>query len=1009
MPRSCSLLLLCFAALLACAPRPSDMTESTASPSPVPAPAAATTATTATTAIVYPPDTPAELATPLPDDPLAVTIHRLKNGLTVYLSVDPEQPRIAAWIAIRAGSRHDPAHSTGLAHYLEHMMFKGTARLGTLDADAERPHLARTAALYDRLPHTNTPAERAALLADIDAATQAAAATAIPNELDRLYSGLGILDVNAFTTDDATVYMAELPAARLATWARVEAQRLADPTFRLFYPELEAVYEEKNISLDTPEDRVDEALRLALFPRHPYGTQTILGAAEHLKNPAHAEMVAYHRRWYLPNNAALILAGDLDKAATLAALELAFETWSPGQLPPPPPAALDGPVGRVQRTIVAEGEQSVTLAWRTVPAGHPDEPALAVLAELVDNDVSGLLNVRLLLSGELPDAEGHGEQLVEAGYYALTGVARDDQSLAEVERLLHTIVAALKSGAFTQADLDAIVLHEQIREQMARESIGGRVSWIADAYLERRSWPDHVHFTQAMARVTRDDILRVAATYLGPDHVAIHRKRGRHDPPKMPKPVITPVPIDPSRVSPFAADLLAQAAPDPAPVWVVEGRDFTRLTTSAGPLIAAPNRRSHLFALTLRFELGTRRRPLLAHALDLLDLSGTDDLDAEALQRRLYQLGTSIDTDCGADQTHIYLSGVDENLEQSLALLDRWLRAPSFADATVADLLANTLSLRRDEQDDPEALADALAEYARRGPASDILTRPSDRQLRHARGPELARELAVLADSSRTTLYFGPRSAADLAAALPRSAGAPVPPRPPRALRPLARPTIFFLHRDMAQAQIEVALASPPLPRELRPAARLLNQVLGGDMSGLIFQEIREARGLAYSASGLLASGARPDDAAALIGRLGTQADKSRDALAVLHELLHRATPGDDRIAAARLALTREIVATRVPPRRVPDWVQAWTERGELEDPRPAELASLQSLTAPQLRALQDRFSAPAIVSVLADRRRIDLPALQQLLQAELIELRAGDIFPYAAHQNAISPRAAGP
>jgi len=387
----------------------------------------------------------------------------------------------------------------------------------------------------------------------------------------------------------------------------------------------------------------------------------------------------------------------------------------------------------------------------------------------------------------------------------------------------------------------------------------------------------------------------------------------------------------------------------------------------------------------------------------------TDDLDAEALQRRLYQLGTSIDTDCGADQTHIYLSGVDENLEQSLALLDRWLRAPSFADATVADLLANTLSLRRDEQDDPEALADALAEYARRGPASDILTRPSDRQLRHARGPELARELAVLADSSRTTLYFGPRSAADLAAALPRSAGAPVPPRPPRALRPLARPTIFFLHRDMAQAQIEVALASPPLPRELRPAARLLNQVLGGDMSGLIFQEIREARGLAYSASGLLASGARPDDAAALIGRLGTQADKSRDALAVLHELLHRATPGDDRIAAARVALTRETVATRIPPRRVPDWVQAWTDRGESSDPRAWELATLQTLAAPQLRALQDHFAAPAIVSVLADRRRIDLAALQQLLQAELIELRAGDIFPYASHQNASSTRDAGP
>lgn len=1001
------LLLLCLAALLACAPPPSDMTESTAT-TPHPSPVPASPPAPAATPIAYAPDAPAPLPTPLPDDPLGVTIHRLSNGLTVYLSVDREQPRISAWIAIRAGSRHDPAHSTGLAHYLEHMMFKGTARLGTLDADAEAPHLARTAALYDRLPRS-TPGERAAILADIDAATQSAAVTAIPNELDRLYAGLGILDVNAFTTDDTTVYMADLPAARLAAWARVEAERLAAPTFRLFLPELEAVYEEKNISLDTPEDRMDEALRLALFPRHPYGTQTILGDAEHLRNPALAEMVAYHRRWYLPNNAALILAGDLDPTAALAALELAFATWSPGQLPPSPPGALDGPVGRIERIITAEGEQSVTLAWRTVPAGHPDEPALAVLAELVDNDVSGLLNVRLLLSGELPDADGHGEQLVDGGYFALTGVARDDQSHAEVERLLRSVITDLKAGAFTQADIDAIVLHEQIREQMARESNNGRVSWIADAYLERRSWPEHVRFVSAMARVSRDDILRVAATYLGADHVAIVRKRGRHDPPKMPKPVITPVPIDPARVSRFAAALLAEAAPDPDPVWLQEGRDYTRRSTPAGPLIAAPNHRSDLFSLTLRFELGTRQRPLLGHALDLLALAGAGDLDAEALQRRLFQLGTTIDTDCGADQTRIFLTGVDEHLEQSLALLDTWLRRPGFDDDTVRDLLANTLSLRRDEQDDPEALAEALAEYARRGPASDILTRPGDRQLRQARGPELARELAVLADSSRHHLYFGPRGADALVAALPPSAGNLVPPRPPRSLRPLATPTIFFLHRDMAQAQIEVALASPPLPRSDRPAARLLNQILGGDMSGLVFQQIREARGLAYSASGLLIAGARDIDGAALLGRLGTQADKSREALTLLLEILRAPDPGDDRIAAARVALTREMVATRIPPRRVPDWVQVWAERGETSDPRPWELATLQSLAAPQLQALQHHFTAPAIVSVLADRRRIDLAALRQLLQAELVELRASDIFPYAAPQTATPARDARP
>ncbi len=985
---------LCLAALLGCTPRPSDMTEST-DLSPVRSSAAEPVAPATGSpfaAILAASDLPAELPVPLPGDPLAVTIHRLQNGLTVFISVDREQPRVHAWIAVRSGSRHDPAHSTGLAHYLEHMMFKGSPKIGTLDPAAEAPHLERTASLYARLPHADA-SERAQVLADIDAATQSSAATAVPNELDRLYAGLGILDVNAFTTDDATVYLADLPAARLAAWARVEAERLANPVFRLFYTELEAVYEEKNISLDTPEDRVHEALRLALFPAHPYGTQTVLGAAEHLKNPALAEMVAYHKRWYVPNNAAIILAGDLDPAATIATLELAFGTWSPGQLPPPPPGRLDGPVGRVERVITAEGEQSVTLAWRTVPVGHPDEPALSVLAELVDNDVSGLLNVGLLLSGLLPDAESHGEQLVEGSYHALTGVARDDQSLADVERLLRSVVSELKAGNFTDTDLEAIVLHREIREQMARESNGGRVAWISDAYLARRSWEDHLRLTEAMRRVTREDILRVAATYFGPDHVIVLRRRGKHDAPKMPKPVITPVAIDPARVSPYAASVLAEAAPDPEPVWLVADRDYTRTTLPAGRLIVAPNTRSQLFSLTLRWELGTRQRPLLGYALELLNQAGAGDLDAEALQRRLYQLGTTIDTDGGADHTSIHVTGVDEHLEASLVLLDRWLRAPSFDDDTVRDLLANTLSLRRDEQDEPESLAEALAEFARRGRESDVLARPSDRQLKQASGADLARELAALADLSHHTLYFGPRAAPAVTTALAPCAGHPVAVRPPRRLRTVDRPTVFFLHRDMAQAQIEVALVQPPLPRADRPAARLINQVLGGDMSGLMFQEIREARGLAYHAMGMLAIGARVADPCALLGRLGTQADKSDEALALTLELLRRPALTGDRVAAARVALTREMVATRIPPRRVPDWVQAWEERGESGDPRPWELAQLQTLGPADLHALLARFAAtPTIISILGDRDQLGA-ALERF--GEVVEVRASDIFPH--------------
>jgi hypothetical protein len=239
--------------------------------------------------------------------------------------------------------------------------------------------------------------------------------------------------------------------------------------------------------------------------------------------------------------------------------------------------------------ITAEGEQSVTLAWRTVP-DRPPGRARARRARRADRQRRQRpLNVDLLLSGLLPDAESHGEQLVEGSYHALTGVARDDQSLAEVERLLHSVIAALKAGRFTAEDIAAIVLHREIREQMARESNAGRVAWIADAYLARRSWADHLKITEAMRRVTREDVLRVAGTYFGPDHVVILRRRGRHDPPKMPKPIITPVAIDPARTSPYAAAILAEAAPDPRARVAGRGPRLRPRRRARRSLIVAPN------------------------------------------------------------------------------------------------------------------------------------------------------------------------------------------------------------------------------------------------------------------------------------------------------------------------------------------------------------------------------------------------------------------------------------
>ena len=931
---------------------------------------------------------PELLTSPLPGDPMAVTIHRLSNGMTVYISTDRQEPSFNAWIAVRTGSRNDPAASTGLAHYLEHMLFKGTEQLGTLDFAAEREHVDAIARLYGELREA-APENRAAILAKIDAETQATAATAIPNELDRVYASLGITGVNAFTSDEETVYVSSVPRNRLEQWATLEADRFQHPVFRLFYPELEAVYEEKNMSLDSPEERVWEATRRLLFPSHPYGTQPTIGVVDHLKTPAYNDMQAYFQRWYAPNNIAIILAGDIDPERALPVLEAKFGAWEPRHLTSPEKAELPPLSGRVFEEVVAEGEQTVWVSWQTVDANHEDVYALEVLDMLVDNAASGLLNVDLVLTQKVPQAASLSENLGEAGYWGMTATARDGQSLEEVEALLQGVVGKLKRGEFSDDDLAAIVLHAEIDDKRRIESNSGRVWTMMESYILRTPWADAVAHTERLRKVTKADVIRVAKAYLGDDRVVVYRRHGEHAPPAIPKPKITPVPLDPSRSSAFAEDLLAQAVEPIEPLWLREGEHYTHGETPAGPLIAAKNPQNDLFSLSYRFEVGTRQRPLLCHALELLELSGSGELDAAALQRKLFQLGTTVSTSCDDERTTLTIQGIDRNLEASVELAQAWLRAPSFTEQTVTALVDNSLSQRKDALEDPDFVGSALAAYAKRGAQSPYLARPSNKALRKAKGKSFARELRDLPNLEHTTLYYGPRSAETIASvASIGSKHRPVPTRKPITYRKVGKPTLYFAHKEMAQAKINLLSPQSPLTEAERAHAALYTQVLGGDMSGLIFQEIREARGLAYRAYAHYSGGPRPRDAASLEGVLGTQADKAVDALGLMLELLRSKPVSEERFGASKTSLTEDYRTDYIQPRSRPWAVYRWDERGDDGDPRPALLRAITALDLAALREFAGSFAdAPLVISVLGDRDRVDLDRLRTFATIEEVSI----------------------
>ncbi|MBK7824301.1 M16 family metallopeptidase [Nannocystis sp.] len=975
----------------ACKPAPTK-------PPPVPT-------TSPTDDILAASDLPPTLAAPLPGDGMGVTIHRLKNGLTVYISTDRQKPRIAAWVAVRTGSRNDPPNSTGLAHYLEHMLFKGTDELGTLDYTAEKPHLDKVRELYKALRATDDPAKRQAIFAELDASNQAISKLAVPNEMDRLYTTLGVEGINAFTSDDMTVYIGDLPTNRLEAWATLEAERFKDPSYRLFFTELESVYEEKNLSLDSPDGRASEAMMKQLFPTHPYGTQTTIGSIEHLKSPAYQDMIDYHQRWYAPNNMAVLLAGDIDAAAALPVLERTLGTWAPRKLEPPTPATPTKITARVASEVIGEGEQAVSLGWSTVPYTHPDEPVLTVMHWLLDNGTSGLLNAELELTQKVPDAAAYGYSILESGIFIVRATAREGQPLEDVEQLLLGVVAKLKAGGFNQADIDAIVLANDIGRKFQQESNDGRVGKLMESFIYRQPWAKMLERDERLRKVTREDVMRVANEYLGPGFSAVYRRAGKPVVAKIDKPTITPIEVDPARKSKFGAAIEAMKAPELNPEWLVEGTHYTRHPLPAGELIAVKNTRNDLFQLSYRFDRGHKRERMLCHALDLLEQSGAGDQSAEAFKKQLFALGSSISFSCGADTSGVRVSGIDANMEKTLALLDAWFRQPKLDPETLRKLGENRLSTRKDGMEDPDNLWGVLGDYAQFDREADALHEPTNKQITGAKVAPLAKLITGALDHQHRSMYYGPRAGADVAKVVALGKDhKKLTRRAPLNYRKPKTPTIYFVHREVAKSYVSVALPHGPGERAKKPAAELLNTYLNGGMNALLFQEMREARGLVYFSYGAVNKGQYPDDPWAMTGGMGTQVDKTPDALTTFLELVRTKPLDTGRIAIARTTLDQEYRSSRIDPRWSVFWISSWDDAGEPSDPRPWYWEQIKALKDDELRAFAGSFAdKPVVVAIIGDRTRVNLDALKKI--GTVIELSPDKLFSYGAFPKARPPR----
>lgn len=944
---------------------------------------------------VLAPTVPATIASPLPGDPMGVTIHRLPNGLTVYLSPNKGQPRITAHIAVRTGSKNDPADATGQAHYLEHMVFKGTTRIGTLDYAKEAPHLARIRDLYEARAKTKDAAARARIDKEIDAENQADAEFVVTTEIGKFYRSIGISGLNAYTENDSTVYVADVPSNRLDAWATVEAERFSHPVFRLFPGELEAVYEEKNTHMDSPASIVWETLMKGLFKAHPYGTQTTIGTIEHLKNPSLATMQAFYDRWYVPNNMAIVLAGDFDREAALEIIRKRFGSWTPKALPAPQTWPLPKPKGEERYEVKFEDEDLVLAAWPTVTLSNPDADALTVMDMVMDNAAAGLMNLRLNQAQKVKGSGSHPTFMTDAGYWEIWATPKKGQTPEEALALVDQTIEALKNGDFAASDLDAIITDFEINEKRGLESNSSRVGTMVRSFVAFQPWERTSARLARLRAVTKDDVVRVARQYLGPDRVVVFRRNGKQSVPKIEKPGFTALKIDPSRQSAFIRELSAVPATPIEPRWLTPGKDYQIVPVEGGRLYAAKNPYNDLFELTLRYDRGTKSDRRLCKALELLELSGAGPYSAEEFKRKLYALGTTLTYGCGEQESSVTLSGVDRNFWPSLELMAQRFDWPNVSSGTLERMIEVDLGEREDEKKNPEAVEGALGELAMRGRESPVLARLTNDELKRLNQAALLDAIRDFPRWQRRVGYVGPRTPNEVAKLLEGWGRYKATPArvPLKLLRP-AKPRILFTHRDMNQARAGLFLADEPFDPEHSIDYSYYTQYMGGGFSSVVFQQVREARSLAYHADAGHARGLKGDDTQ-VWGEIACQADKTPEALELMSRLIKDFPVNEKAFRETAKSIEESYRGNPIQFRAVPGALMSWEDQGITGgDPRPRNFEKALKYTPAQLESFAKRWKdKPLTIWILGQRDRVDADKLKALGDFE--EKSLGDLFPY--------------
>ncbi|MDF1547694.1 MAG: insulinase family protein [Bacteroidales bacterium] len=936
------------------------------------------------------------------DNPLNVETYQLSNGLTVYLNVDNTMPMVHGMVAVKGGAKRDPKDATGIAHYFEHILFKGTDEIGTINYTAEKVYLDSISNLYDDLGKTKDKEKRLEIQKEINRVSIKAADYAIPNELDKIINGMGGKNVNAGAGYESIVYYNSFPSNQIEKWLELYSHRFINPVFRLFQSELETVYEEKNLYADDPMDRMFEKFSAAFYKNSPYGQQTILGTTEDLKNPSLSKMAEYFKTYYVAKNMALVLSGDFDPEKIKPIISEKFGKWRSGEVPKDL-ALNESPFNgreliKARLTPVKVG----LLGFRTLPKNHPDELALELISNLLSNRSStGLLDQlrtdnKLMFSGMMNDIH---EELGGSFIFFVPKIV--GQSLKKAEKEVARQLEKLRKGNFDDELLTAVKTEMKKQYETWVEDMRWRTYAISDAFLYGVKWEDYLNAPEKIDKITKADVVALSNKYFGDNYLVFYSKMGFPKKDKVGKPPYKPIlPKNTDKKSEYAEKIEKMPVVEMEPKFIDFEKDVVCADIGNGvKAFITPNPINKIFSVRLVYGKGNYEDPIVSQAASMFDYASPEGMKYEDFKRQLQLLGCSFYAYSNLYSTTINISGLEEHLEASLKLMDQFLSKISVEEKQLKKLMQDYKMNLKFEDKDVNTKSNAITEYALYGNYSRYLSRLSVKEVKALTASELIAKMNDILNHQYVVHYCGTRNADDFVGIykssmiIPENLKAKSGVIEPKRTTYSQNTILFFDDKKAIQSHINFIVEGAINDEKSLIEMEGFNDYLGGSMSSIIFQEIREFRSLAYGSSGRYRPSFYRDKSGYFRGWLSTQADKTNEAIEVYCSLLKEMPQKPERIEEVRRNLTLSINASQPMLRYKSASVANWLEQGYQEDPRKSRYNDYLDMEFSEIMNFYNNNlkGKPWVIALVGDKSRIDMEALKKYGQVKIIE--KGDLF----------------